>query len=198
MERIRFLGSSLYFPSLAHPIDPAARVLSYIRPAGIPRQPGGSPAPYAGLAVKDHLGILVRPGESESVFKVLVFDVETIRRRRDGDIDRARDPARLLKLAWFARICPNRNKRRRASQCPQDSDSAGGREEGGTGWYVPMSTTAGLASLVRFCTCGRTRRARGQRERVGGIVGHAARGGDIHPRSSRFCSEGAESRRVRP
>lgn len=127
----RFRGSSLYFPSLAHPIDPAARVLGYVRPAGVPRKPGRSSAPHTGLAVKDHLGILSRRGESESVFKVLGFDVETIGRRRDGDIDRARDPARLLKLAWFARVCRSRNKKRRASQRPQDRIRPGvGRRRG--------------------------------------------------------------------
>lgn len=91
-------------PALLKPIHPATRILSDSSPPGIPRDPGGAPAPHAGLAVKDDLGVLVRPREAEPVLEFLGADVEAVGGGGDGNVDRVGDVACLLQLAGLADV----------------------------------------------------------------------------------------------
>ena len=101
---VRDTFSPLNLPTLRSPIQPAAGVLARPRPAGVLGQLCRRPAAHARLAVKHELGLLVGPGKPEPVLELVLADVEAVGRGGDGDVDGARDLARVLELVWFAGV----------------------------------------------------------------------------------------------
>jgi hypothetical protein len=80
---------------LARPLDPATGILADVCPAGLARDAGGGAAADARLAVEDDLGVGVGAREAEAVLELVGRYVEAVGRRRDGDVEGARDAARL-------------------------------------------------------------------------------------------------------
>jgi len=91
--------------TLLRPIEPTARILSHLCPAGLPRQLGSGAASHAGLAVDDYLCILGRARVAEPALEIFVADEEAVRERRNGDVDSAGDAAGILKFMGLADVC---------------------------------------------------------------------------------------------
>ena len=101
----RYVPLPLHLPPLLNPVQPAPGVLARVSPPGAPRQLGRRPAAHPSLAIENHLGVLGRPRVSQSVFELLLADVEAVGLGHDGDVDCPWDAACILQLAWFACVC---------------------------------------------------------------------------------------------
>ncbi|GJC93937.1 hypothetical protein ColKHC_02763 [Colletotrichum higginsianum] len=102
---VRAPATCLDLAAVLLPIQEASGVLADPGPSCLLGQRRRRAAPHAGLAVEDEFRILGGPWESVPVLKVVLGNVEALRRRRNGDVHGRGDAARLLKLAWFAGVC---------------------------------------------------------------------------------------------
>lgn len=100
----QYQASPLDIPTLTCPIHPTSRILAHPLPARLPSQSRRRPTPYARLAVENNLLVLLRTRIAESVLKLLLCDVKTVGGCGNWDIDRVRDVAGGLELAWFANV----------------------------------------------------------------------------------------------
>lgn len=103
IARIRNLP--LYLPPISHPVKPTARILASLGPPSIPGELGRRAAAHTGLAVEDHLSVFGRARVAESIFELVLADVETVGLRSYRDVDGPGDFACILELAWFTGVC---------------------------------------------------------------------------------------------
>lgn len=96
--------SPLHSTPLLRPLDPRARELADVGPPGVARDAGRGPAAHARLAVEDDGGVARRPREPEAVLELGRADVEAVGRRRDRDVEGARDAPRRAQLGGLAHV----------------------------------------------------------------------------------------------
>lgn len=132
----------LHLPPFPGPVQPTARILPDLFPARILCQVRRRPAPYAGTAVEDYLGIGRGARVPEPVLEFLSGDVKAFGISGHRNVNRPRDEAGFFELVRFADIYVEGksvgNNVRKSSK------------KGGRGRAVPMSVTEGVGSVVSF------------------------------------------------
>lgn len=102
--QLPLLGVTLNRTLLLVPVQPAARVLSNIHPAGMLSQSCSRLGPHARLAVEHEVRILGRAIPVEKFVELFIRDVVRLDLGCDRNVDSAWDLASVDKLVWLADI----------------------------------------------------------------------------------------------